>query len=189
MEKTTLNMGWKKIAITRHRGEKIELKSLPGYWIIPQKFTMDVMTEIIANNGIDLDPKKLEGKTEDEVRDYVTSVIRRKTDNQGSLADTSLVSAIRLSFLNGVYDHNFNTPKNEKGEFVDPATLPDPGDLTQEAYNTLLKEKGIYFEKVKWDIDLFNEMKTYSDTLLEIHTLVVTFNSPLSKQTPEKSAT
>lgn len=180
--------GWEQRVLTQHRGARVDLATLPGYWIVPKKLTMDGFAELLSSNVLDIDNEVFNGKSEEEVRDLLSQEIKK---SRSKWDKEKFKQSVRLAFLYGVHDHNFDTPIDVKtGNYIDPTTLPEPlPNSTDEQYTAQLKEKGIEMKKVAWDELLYDKLYAYPQTLIEIFSVVMAFNRPLEKGTSEKSTT
>lgn len=176
--------GWQKRAITRSSGEKVDLETLEGYWIVPKKLSLDVMQQITDGQGIDIDSDSLKDKSEEEIKNAIEKAYQKRSGKKFSLSDEGFQSMLKLAFLNGVYDHNFDAVADKDGKRVPMATLDA---MSEKEFDEKIKKGDLINGKVVWDEGLYSEMREYTETLFEIFKIVMGFNRPLQSKTPEKS--
>jgi len=87
--------GWKDRALTLEAGEKVELKSLDGYWIIPKKLNTSTYQKV--------------------------SQLQKKAsfDKDDIVLDDNFRELIKTVILNGIHDHNFDDEAGKKIIFDD----------------------------------------------------------------------
>jgi len=183
---TKKSKGWQKRAITRSSGVKVELETLEGYYIIPKKLSLDVMQQITDGQGIDIDSDSLTDKSEEEIKEAIEKAYQKRSGKKFSLSDEGFQNMLKLAFLNGVYDHNFDAVADKDGNLVPVATLDAMSD---KEFDEKIKNGDLVSGKVVWDENLYHNMREYTDVLFEIFKIVMGFNRPLQSETSEKSAT
>lgn len=179
--------GWEHEVEVRTTGVKTDLESMEGYWVQPQKLSVDVMQEIMALNKIHVDVEDKETVSEEDykkVEEKVREKVKEMKKSGKTILDGDFVDMTKVAFLNGVKDHNFYNPKllkNPDGSFQ----RDEDGDLLAEED----KDGKPVMEKSPWNEETYNRLARYYDAVLEIFTIVMRFNSPAKKKTSEKSAT
>lgn len=122
-EKMKKEINWKVAADVLTIGEKVELKSLPGYWIQPRRFSKAAEAQMIAvaaraqmkkdsvrrtllessHSNDKSDIGTMSGEISDELKDKVVmTIIENMTPEEFADIDTQLV---KLAY--GVHAHNF----------------------------------------------------------------------------------
>jgi len=177
--------GWEYQVEVRTTGAKTKLNSMPGYWIVPQKLSVDVMQEIMALNKITVDVEDKESVNEEDykkVEEKVREKVHYMKKAGKSILDGDFVDMTKVAFLNGVKDHNFFSPKFLKN--------PD-GSLVKDEDGDLLAEEDSNGDpvmvKTRWDESMYDRLCRYYDAILEIFVIVMRFNSPAKKKTLDKS--
>jgi hypothetical protein len=87
--------GWKDRAITLEAGEKVELKNLEGYWLIPKKLSTSTYQKV----------SQLQKKSNLNKDDIVI--------------DDNFRELIKVVILHGIHDHNFDDEDGKKIVFND----------------------------------------------------------------------
>ena len=177
--------GWRRRAITRSCGEKHNLESLDGYWIKPKKLSLDVMQQITAGQGLDIDPDELKDKTEDEVKAIIEATQLEK-GKKLSLNDENFQNMLKLTFVHGVGDHNFDDIFDTSGNEVTREVLDG---ISDDDFALKIEKGEFVIKKVSWDVVLYEKMREFTEVLFEIFKVVMAFNRPLPPETSEKSAT
>jgi hypothetical protein len=178
--------GWQKRAITRSSGEKTDLETLPGYYIIPKKLSLDVMQQITDSQGIDIDSDSLKGKSEDEIKEAIEKAYQKRSGKKFSLSDEGFQNMLKLAFLYGVHDHNFDAVVDKDGKRIPVAALDAMSD---KDFEFKIENGDLINGKIIWNENLYVEMRSYTETLFEIFKIVMAFNRPLQRETSEKSET
>jgi hypothetical protein len=117
-------VNWKIAADRMTIGEKVELKTLPGYWVQPRRFSKACEAEMIAVNaraqmkkesvrrtiiegargGEQSDIGKMSGELPEDLKEKVVmTILEHMTPEEFADIDTQLV---KLAY--GVHAHNFN---------------------------------------------------------------------------------
>ncbi len=162
-------MGWKEEARRTVVGEEVELKTFPGYWIQPKKYSVSgkdaineeqrklqqgidkrALASVIKKLGIDSS-----GKEEEQV---MTEVMDKLTDDElAAMMDSQYVPSanyIKVRLREGINAHNF----------CDAARSNDVKALTEDILD-------------------------YPEIAGECLKIVETFNRPLAKRSPRKLGT
>lgn len=179
-----IKKGWKKRAIVRSCGEKVNLTTLEGYWIVPQKLSLDIMQQITDGQGIDIDEETLQEKSEEEIKEAIENAYKKRGKKKFSLSDENFQNMLKLAFLNGIHDHNFDAVVNADNRKVEISSLDA---MSETEFNEKLKKGELKVIKINWDENLYKEIRNYTETLFEIFKIVMGFNRPLQKKTSEKS--
>lgn len=178
--------GWRRRALTQSSGEKHELETLAGYWVSPKKLSLDVMQQITDGQGIDIDSEDFTNKSEDEIREAIEHAYQKRSGKKFSLGDKSFQNMLKLAFLHGVADHNFNRIVDAAENEVPVETLDAMSDIE---FEKKLENGALKNVKETWDETLYTRMREFTETLFEIFKIVMQFNRPLVTPTSKKSAT
>ena len=175
---------WRKIALAKSKGEKTDLSSLDNEcWVIPKKLSLDVMTEMTESQDIDFSKVDAEGKTPEQIEAEVKKLYASKGDKKTSLGDKSFRKMLKLAFLNGIHDHNFEITVNKENVLISEDILEGMSD---DDFNEKIKSGEYKTEKIEWNEKLYEQLLDYHETLFEIFKVVMDFNRPLAKKTSKK---
>lgn len=175
--------GWRKVAITTFSGVAVPLTTLEGYSITPKKLSYDAMQIITDDGGLNINPKDLEGKSEEEIKAVIEAATANKDGGKFSLSNPRFQLMLKTAFLEGVKSHNLDRVTDKNGVTVDPEIIDSMKDVD---YNRDIKSGDLRVEILEWNEDLFEQMKDFTGVLFEIFQIVMEFNRPLEKVTSAK---
>ena len=169
---TKKQQGWEHQARLKRMGEKQDLKTFPGYWIRPQKYSIEGEEEIqcvqlrVKNKLSSATTKKIfarlreEGNPDITPEEFLKNLSEEELDDllqeQGNLAPGDSSNYVRLVLLHGIGEHNF---KNAEGKI--------------EEVNE----------------DFVNRLMYKADTAHEAIKIIEKWNRPLAKRSAPSSGT
>lgn len=168
-------LGWKQRVVTKTVGGKVELECMDNeYWIKPKKLSIDAMQQIMAYNKIELSDEELKSEDIDKIEEKVKEKISQSKTNAW---DKNLIEMMKVAFINGVHDHNFDEPVYQLDDKRNVKTdkKGEPLVVTDDAGNPVMR-------KCEWNEELYDQMKDFSSAVFEIYSIVMQFNRPPKKK-------
>jgi hypothetical protein len=158
---------WQERIAARNIPVWTPLESLDGeYHIMPQKIPIEVYKQILYLINVKIPTG--DDLKEEEISKIGESLEKELTDKTKK-NNIDIEALMKLSFLHGVKDHDFDQPVYKKIN----------GEIVKDENGQPIKEG---FEKCKWDEDLYNQIKIDNGVIMEIGQIVMKFNVPPKKK-------
>lgn len=183
MAKAT-GLGWEEKVIARTTGTRCNLKTLDGYYIVPRKLSYEAMKRIFQLNKIKVDLDKITEEDVKAVEENVKDQVKKmQKEGKNIFEDTNLIELSKISFLNGVEDHNFYIPVYVRNE---------DGTLARDEDGDLLAEEDVdgspRMVKSVWNDELYKKIMARDfEIIIEISMIVTAFNRTTKKKSSRKS--
>lgn len=110
--------GWKARALSLESGEKVKLKNLPGYWIVPKKLSTTTYEKI----------SDLQGKMAFD-------------ENKNPVIDSNFRELVSCVLMHGIHEHNLDDEEGNKIKITEDVAqeISEHFELAMEIFSIIME--------------------------------------------------